>query len=280
MVCISNKHAFWANNASVCDRSGIERQKSPLYLIFMLKKLFENKKAVLFDLNNTIINSESLWVEAISRSLDSLGYGWASMPNMTGLSPYDRWTYLLNKEEIKIKRPIKELVDLTNNEFINIFLRDKDKIIIEGFWNFAATIKMDKGLKTAVVTNSSKEVTMQVLKQYSLENSFDLVLTGSDVKKQKPDPEIYNTALKQLNLKPAEVIAIEDSVVGSKASTKAKIDTIVMWNEAIYRSNYPEQIKLYVEDYNYLTENMDIGFDDMAQKAKLLQDRESENQSL
>jgi len=56
------------------------------------------------------------------------------------------------------------------------------------------------------------------------------VLAGDVVEKKKPDPEIYNLALSKLGLKPDEVMVVEDSKNGVKASKAAGIQTIVTFN--------------------------------------------------
>lgn len=62
----------------------------------------------------------------------------------------------------------------------------------------------------------------------SLEGRFDLVVSGDDVGRIKPDPEIYEVVLARLGLEPTEVIAIEDSQPSLDAARGAGIATFAV----------------------------------------------------
>ena len=72
---------------------------------------------------------------------------------------------------------------------------------------------------------------MTVLKTHNIDTEiFDLILTGEDVKEGKPDPEVYITSMKALNVKPNETIVFEDSDIGIEAAVKAGCNYIkVLW---------------------------------------------------
>ena len=89
---------------------------------------------------------------------------------------------------------------------------------------------MDAGLKIAVCTTSNEKAAKTVTEKILSDIKFDLVLAGDVVQNKKPDPEIYNLALSKLGLKPEEVMVVEDSKNGVKASKAAGIKTIVTTN--------------------------------------------------
>jgi HAD superfamily hydrolase (TIGR01509 family) len=57
-------------------------------------------------------------------------------------------------------------------------------------------------------------------------NQFDLILSGTDAKNAKPDPEIYRFALSQLAMEPTECVAIEDTVASGRAAMAAGIPVL------------------------------------------------------
>jgi beta-phosphoglucomutase-like phosphatase (HAD superfamily) len=59
----------------------------------------------------------------------------------------------------------------------------------------------------------------------------ETVVTGDDVSRLKPDPEVYLRALDLLGLSPQNALAIEDSALGLRASTAAGLATIVVSND-------------------------------------------------
>jgi len=89
---------------------------------------------------------------------------------------------------------------------------------------------MAAGLKIAVCTTSNEQAAKAITGKILSDIKFELVLAGDVVEKKKPDPEIYNLALSKLGLKPEEVMVVEDSKNGVKASKAAGIQTIVTTN--------------------------------------------------
>ena len=82
--------------------------------------------------------------------------------------------------------------------------------LIEGFHN--------KGGKTAIASTARKENLMNVVKHIGVEDIFDLIYAGVDVKQGKPSPEIYEKAMNALNVTPSETLIFEDSEVGIQAA--------------------------------------------------------------
>lgn len=72
--------------------------------------------------------------------------------------------------------------------------------------------------KTAVVTTASKENCYDILKQFNLDDLFDLVLTREDIEKTKPNPEGFIKAMNFFGVAPEDTIIFEDSDVGLEAA--------------------------------------------------------------
>ena len=84
------------------------------------------------------------------------------------------------------------------------------------------------GCKTGLATMSQRREALHVLRALGLEGELDVVLTREDVKQPKPDPEIYLSACRLLEVSLAECLAIEDSVNGARAALAAGIETIAV----------------------------------------------------
>lgn len=69
-------------------------------------------------------------------------------------------------------------------------------------------------LRTALVTTASGANARAVLEHHGLSDLFDVVVTGSDVARHKPDPEAYFLAASRLGCAPSECLVIEDSDIG------------------------------------------------------------------
>jgi HAD superfamily hydrolase (TIGR01509 family) len=66
------------------------------------------------------------------------------------------------------------------------------------------------------------------LKAFKLEDMFDYLATGGDVKQPKPNPEIYLKALDMTGLEANEVLAFEDSESGIESARAAGIATLLI----------------------------------------------------
>jgi beta-phosphoglucomutase-like phosphatase (HAD superfamily) len=73
---------------------------------------------------------------------------------------------------------------------------------------------------TALVTNASSVNVHNILAYHSLSHLFDVVVTGDDVTKHKPDPESYRMAAERLGVSSSDCIVFEDAELGI-ASAKA-----------------------------------------------------------
>jgi len=82
--------------------------------------------------------------------------------------------------------------------------------------------------QTALVTMSPRDEVLHIVHSLGLERDLDLIITGDDVSRSKPDPEIYLLAAKRLDLPPDECLVLEDSVNGVKAALAAGMNVIAM----------------------------------------------------
>lgn len=78
-----------------------------------------------------------------------------------------------------------------------------------------------KGVKIGLASSSTMDMIQEVLKVGQLTSYFDAVISGTQFKKSKPDPEIYTYTVKELGLKPEQCLAIEDSEKGIRSAYDA-----------------------------------------------------------
>ncbi len=100
-----------------------------------------------------------------------------------------------------------------------------------------------KNLKLAVCSTSNERAVNLVVEKMLGEkrkSHFNAILTGDVVSKKKPDPEIYNLALKKLNLKPNECVVVEDSRNGQLAAKAAGMHCIITTNGYTENEDFSE----------------------------------------
>ena len=76
----------------------------------------------------------------------------------------------------------------------------------------------DSGGMNAIASTARKENLMNVVEYLHVGDLFDLIYAGDDVKKAKPDPEIYLLTMQNLGVTPSETMIYEDSEVGIQAA--------------------------------------------------------------
>lgn len=89
---------------------------------------------------------------------------------------------------------------------------------------------MDSGLLLGVCTTSNVKSAQAIAYEMLKDIKFEFVLAGDMVSRKKPDPEIYNLALERTNLKPEEVVVIEDSRNGVLAAKGASLYIVATTN--------------------------------------------------
>ena len=84
------------------------------------------------------------------------------------------------------------------------------------------------GGKTAIASTARKENLMNVVNYLGIENIFDLIFAGKDVKQGKPSPEIYLKAMDALSVHAKETLIFEDSEVGIEAAKASGANYMVV----------------------------------------------------
>ncbi|MBO0439988.1 HAD family hydrolase [Candidatus Enterococcus ikei] len=78
-----------------------------------------------------------------------------------------------------------------------------------------------KGYKIGLASSSMMDAIQEVLKVGQLTSYFDVIISGSQFKKSKPAPEIYEHTAQELGLDPKKCLAIEDSEKGIRSAHDA-----------------------------------------------------------
>lgn len=84
------------------------------------------------------------------------------------------------------------------------------------------------GYHTAIGSSSTLLNIQRMLKECELEGMFDLVFSGEMFHESKPNPEIYLTIAKKLQVEPENCMVIEDSTFGIEAGKRAGMKTIAL----------------------------------------------------
>lgn len=81
-------------------------------------------------------------------------------------------------------------------------------------------------LRVGLVTTASRANVMAILEAHCIVSLFDVIVTGDDVTRHKPDPESYLSAAAQLGLLPQACLVFEDSEIGFASAKAAGMQTV------------------------------------------------------
>ena len=177
--------------------------------------------AILFDMDGTLIDSEPLWLKAEIEVMAEVGCHWDEQDQINCLGgPAERTERYMQERSQNIK-PYGYFINRLHEVMRARITNELDLIP-----NALTLLKecKDAGIKTALVTASSRDLMTIVLKRFPI-GTFDVVVSGDDVEKSKPDPAPYLLAAKQLSVDISKCLVLEDSLTGvqSGLSSGAKV---------------------------------------------------------
>jgi HAD superfamily hydrolase (TIGR01509 family) len=179
-------------------------------------------KALLFDLDGTVSETDSLHHPAWAEMLAPRGYDvdWSFYEkNISGrLNPDIAAEFMPDLSEEERRRVVEEKeVDFRSRVHTLEATPGLHEIIARG---------KASDMSIALVTNAPKPNALAVMDALGLEADFDRIFLAEDAGAGKPDPAPYLMALDILGLPPTDAIAFEDSTSGIKSATAAGIPTV------------------------------------------------------
>jgi HAD superfamily hydrolase (TIGR01509 family) len=210
--------------------------------------MLENIKAVLFDLDGTLVDSMWIWKE-IDRSY--LGKKNIPLPpllqkQIEGMSLRETAVYF--QETFGITDPIEDMMEEWISMAMDAYAHQVD--YKPGGEEFLAYLK-DKGIRTGICTSNSKELLMAVAGRLGMERYIDCFLTAHEVEHGKPSPDIYLEMAHRLKVEPADCLVFEDILPGIMAGQAAGMKVCTL--DDAYSADIIEEKKrladYYVKDY-------------------------------
>lgn len=85
-----------------------------------------------------------------------------------------------------------------------------------------------RGAKIGIGTGTQRINAVDILKQHHLSEFIDVIVSGDDVQKHKPEPDTFLTALEQVNVAPKDALIVEDGLPGIQAAANGHLDCLVV----------------------------------------------------
>jgi HAD superfamily hydrolase (TIGR01509 family) len=174
-------------------------------------------EAVLFDMDGVIVDSEPLWTEAEIQFLARRGLSYSPQLKAVLMGRDSREAVGILIEHYNLRESVDDVIE-ERNELVAGLFQEFLKPIPYAL-ELVKSVR-NSGVKTCLASSSPKRLIELVLDKFSIAGLFDLLLSGDQVARGKPAPDIYLTAARQLGVIPDNCLVIEDAPNGV-ASAKA-----------------------------------------------------------
>tara|TARA_B100000809_G_scaffold49028_1_gene43840 strand:- start:6600 stop:7253 length:654 start_codon:yes stop_codon:yes gene_type:complete len=213
-------------------------------------------KAVIYDMDGVIIDSEPLWREALIYCFNKVGFDFSQDKCRVtqGMRLIEVVEYWYAQQPWKGKS-IKE-VDQDILTKVTALISEKG-IAMDGVYESIELFK-SKGYKIALASSSASSLINVVLDKLNIKDEFEVVNSAEYLKFGKPHPEVFIKTAQELNVPPINCLVIEDSFHGVLAGKSAVMKVI-----AIPEEKYHNDPRFSIADYNLksLKELDTINFD-------------------
>lgn len=214
----------------------------------MKHEMLQNIDAVIFDLDGSLVDSMWIW-----RAIDIEYLGRFDIPLPEGLQSqiegmsfsetavYFKETFGIPDSLEKIKADWNRMAwDKYTNE---VPLKPGIPDFLEGC--------RENGIRLGIATSNSRELAENIAEVHRLKKYFSCIMTGCDVARGKPAPDIYLAVAERLNAKPARCLVFEDIIPGIQAGLNAGMRVCAV--EDAYslhdRENKQSLADYYIENY-------------------------------
>lgn len=191
-------------------------------------------KLIIFDMDGLMFDTEKIYYESWFRFEEKYGFSFNEelRKKFTG------------KNEAAIRDELTKL--LGSRDRAKNLRQDLEKDRIKSLETYKGSIKKEgldvllefaraENIKCALASSNDKDKIDLLLKKENIYDYFDFIISGENVEKSKPDPEIFIKAKDHFKLKDDECLILEDSYNGYLAAKKSSMDYLIIPDSSFER---------------------------------------------
>lgn len=183
-------------------------------------------RAIVFDFDGTMLDTESLWYASFREVLEEHGVDLPFEVFAQGIGTYDDGMFRYIMERVGSEELLEGIKAAAMEKHR---VKSSELRPCEGVADYLESAKR-MGLRIGLATSSPRSWVTPFLHKHGFAHYFDAICTQDDVSRVKPDPELYVLAAERLQIAPAEAVAFEDSANGAKAAVAAGLRCVVVPN--------------------------------------------------
>lgn len=177
-------------------------------------------RAVIFDLDGVLADSEPWWNQIDEKLLAEQGVVYRGEYHRNVLGVSYQLAVEFYKNAFHISAPVEELMR-RRGEIATDFFANRVGLFAAAKMTLEQLREME--LTLALATSSVSASACPFLERTGIRSFFKVVITGDEVERGKPDPDIYLLTAKQIGIAAAECLVIEDALAGVTAAKAANM---------------------------------------------------------
>lgn len=204
-----------------------------------------NKKAVLIDMDGTIVDSHPVLKEVYHDFMHQIGVEGSEEEFLELVGPSMTELITILRDRYGVNLSVEELVGKYHQSLENVYTSKLR--LFNGVLEFLSYVR-SKGIKVALVTSASHHLACNFIESQGIIGYFDSVVTPTQGK-GKPAPDIYLKALNELSCEARDAVVIEDSPNGVQAAVNAGIETLHIFHAPLPRNLMESPLVAHVNDW-------------------------------
>ena len=187
-------------------------------------------RAVIFDLDGVLVDSEIWWDEVRSDFAARHGRPWSADDQAAVMGANSRAWARIMRARLGLTMPESEIERTIVQAIVDRYERDGAPLIAGAI---AAVRRIAADRPVAVASSAHRDVIDSALAATGLADVFTIVVSSDDVKHGKPAPDVYLETARRLDVDPDACLVVEDSFNGVRAAKAAGMTVVLVPNRSV-----------------------------------------------